>query len=853
MPLQWFPTFGGQYDLTPSLQVAAATNVPVHDGLTNIAAGTKRPRSSTSASVASSRRTKSRASTTSNASSSHQQPIFHHRQPTDSAQGIPISTFPNHAFPYSPEEFIPQSQPHVATPDQGFMFDASLQQHPDHSENAYSHNQNTSLGHMQDNGQTGPTQPQLHPRHSYDERMNQALDHASGEHNVDDTGTTDGKKKKGSASSIANDLELRKLFRENMGRSLKEVAAQVLTNERGPRSEKNKQIFAMLWYNNPIVPPLNPASFGKLVRIIFPGIQTRRLGMRGESKYHYVDLALIDDQQAGRVGSVVQDSCAETRNARRSHLPASTAVFPSPDMPFHAAFDGDPKQGKARECLYLQKATGNMQKDPSRSNMVTYELEFSGMEDVFEHDDEAIVLPNIRNYVPLGTDADTAQALTALYRSHCISVIDAFRFCKERMLWHHFTSFHGTLTVPVQKLFAHASMATWITECDWLMYQKMVQFVSPLALQVIPVRVIDTFRAIATKLANHLTQTFQNHPQHVREAKLGPAAVFAGLLERLLRVNTTAHAAANILTNNANREQMWNDWVLHVKPYRVVESSLPGVGYQRTLRVLATEMRYLLGPLDTLTYGGMDPIYAETLNDPSPTSGRREDQENDHSTPAGVLDRWTEFFQTLPSLFPHADARTLIYSATAVGNAALRDITMAQALSFGSWCVTKTWVEEMLLWMAEKGGFIEHTPETMRMRERPETAQEMDFPADDASDMFEGSRPRTGISESVEMPSRFGSVDVSNNVARNQSRGASATFQENFLRRGSHPGSAPPPPPAARTSNDRLSRLSHHGQSLDDSGIGMEPEHDELDKDHYSNFVAEGTNLASDPADVVVC
>lgn len=44
------------------------------------------------------------------------------------------------------------------------------------------------------------------------------------------------------------------------------------------------------------VPPLNPASFGKLVRIIFPGISTRRLGMRGESKYHYVDLSLVDEQ-----------------------------------------------------------------------------------------------------------------------------------------------------------------------------------------------------------------------------------------------------------------------------------------------------------------------------------------------------------------------------------------------------------------------------------------------------------------------------------------------------------------------------------------------------------------------------
>lgn len=45
------------------------------------------------------------------------------------------------------------------------------------------------------------------------------------------------------------------------------------------------------------VQPLNPASFGKLVRVIFPRIATRRLGVRGESKYHYVDLCLVNDSQ----------------------------------------------------------------------------------------------------------------------------------------------------------------------------------------------------------------------------------------------------------------------------------------------------------------------------------------------------------------------------------------------------------------------------------------------------------------------------------------------------------------------------------------------------------------------------
>ncbi len=41
---------------------------------------------------------------------------------------------------------------------------------------------------------------------------------------------------------------------------------------------------------------LNPASFGKLVRVLFPGLKTRRLGVRGESKYHYVNFTLAEDE-----------------------------------------------------------------------------------------------------------------------------------------------------------------------------------------------------------------------------------------------------------------------------------------------------------------------------------------------------------------------------------------------------------------------------------------------------------------------------------------------------------------------------------------------------------------------------
>lgn len=49
---------------------------------------------------------------------------------------------------------------------------------------------------------------------------------------------------------------------------------------------------------------LNPASFGKLVRVLFPGLKTRRLGVRGESKYHYVNFSLTEEQPDVREQSV---------------------------------------------------------------------------------------------------------------------------------------------------------------------------------------------------------------------------------------------------------------------------------------------------------------------------------------------------------------------------------------------------------------------------------------------------------------------------------------------------------------------------------------------------------------------
>lgn len=557
--------------------------------------------------------------------------------------------------------------------------------------------------------------------------------------------------------------------------------------------------------------------------------------------------------------------------------------------------------------LYLNRAAHNILQAPSNSNMARRELKFSRNDDLSYFEQEPIDLPSINKYLPVGTDIDSADALTALYRSHCISVIDCFRFCKDKMLLYHFTSFHGTLTVPSQKLFAHPNISPWIKECDWLMYQKMLRFVAPLALQVVPNKVIVTFRTISDKLGQHISNTFQNLPQHVRDAKLGPAVIFAGLIDRILRVNATAHAAANILTNDANRDQMWHDWVLNVKPTKVVESSLPGCGYTRVLQILTTDIRDLLGPLKTTAYAGMDPIFAlASYSGLTSMSSQHAHPETENHTTEGVLDRWTIFLQNLPLRFPAADARLLLHCVGEAGSAALRDITIAQSLSFGSWWITKVWVDEMLLWLAEKGGFMEGSPTGIKMRGKDNFLSDDDFPMDEGSDLLAASRPRTAVSESVDAHTRFGSADVGSIYHRQHSRAVSLSHQQNkhseypvsknfdghyaqgpFSRHHSIPSAVPPSNPTHEQQihglgimhsqfNQQFGRASsthapsqvqatdtqkpiempaeiqrvvdmQNVQTHEDSGIGMGLEDEDLTMAKFGGFVG------SDPADVVVC
>lgn len=403
-----------------------------------------------------------------------------------------------------------------------------------------------------------------------------------------------------------------------------------------------------------------------------------------------------------------------------SYAPLDTAVFPSPTTSFAPRL-GARSQTNTGCCASCQHSTRfdddstvTLENVASQANKMVHEmLQFPPSDGTSVENDSLLQLPEIGPYLPANTDKEVAEALTALYRTHCISVIDSFRYCKERNMLKFFSSFHGTLTVPVQKLLTHPNVAPWIKECDWLMYQKMIAFVAPLTTQVVPKVVLDAFSSISRGLTMHIAETFKAQPVHVSLARLIPAHVFCNLLNHMLDVNQAANAAAAWLCHPDNRNQMWFDFKTLVDPREMLaKANIPSCAAQATEAILKHDVRALLTPIDDAANASIgqpffkQPDSAQGLNSAALRVPPASAADEEYNFP----DKWIAFILNLPANFPRHRTQCIIDKVDALWDCILRRLTLGGAQSFSAWWMTKVFFHEMMRWQAEKGGFMTSTP-----------------------------------------------------------------------------------------------------------------------------------------------
>ncbi|PGH29099.1 hypothetical protein GX50_08148 [[Emmonsia] crescens] len=780
-----------------------------------------------------------------------------------------------HMYHANPEEMIIRFGDQLANSHSGIVIDPALQDSPNiagpgadmrfqgHELHTHSIPMHGLPEELPPNGIPGD----VHSGHytpMYDGVENQIPDHMMGENEGSEAGP---RKRRGTTTTIANDNELRRLLREYDGFSLHQMAAEVQKHDgAGGKSEKIKQVFAMIWLRENCqknsgsvrrdrvycsyaekcgterVSVLNPASFGKLVRIIFPNVQTRRLGVRGESKYHYVDLSIrepdpkplteISDKNVEctpshrRTSSKSQQSIPQ-HLSRTTVIPSSRATTsPTPDVRQPLATN--------YSCDHSQPPDLNIMPTVDAPLIETQKvmdqlLQFSHPNESLPVDNDSLQLPNIHAYLPPHTDGESADALAALYRSHCISVIDSFRYCKEKNLFRHYASFQGTLTVPVHKLLIHPDVAPWIKECDWLMYQKMIAFVAPLTTQVVPDPVLNAFGSISRGLVAHIKDTLKTHPTYVSQARLGPARIFCHLLKRMLDVNQSAIAASAWLCHAENRTKMWEDFVSYIDPMDVIaKAKIPNCSIGGVLNILKDQIKSLIAPDDDKSPDVQ--LYDEELN-----YQKFSYSSTDSSGYAPFPDRWITFILSLPVLFPHHKAQCIIDRTDAIWTRLLHRLTLGGAQSFSAWWMTKVFFLEMMLWQAEKGGFMGCTAKSL---EESSLAQGLaqavvePYPIQLASANSDTNSSRS--SRPQELQSQLPNLTpiVQDSPTQN-------------LQGGGHSPSISPTPGNRKTIAATNAGISPSNRNLahDDSAIDLEDDSALLTVNKY------GDMMASDPAD----
>lgn len=454
--------------------------------------------------------------------------------------------------------------------------------------------------------------------------------------------------------------------------------------------------------------------------MVYPNVSTRRLGVRGESKYHYCGIRLVGDDSGLRTANQ-----ASVRRDRQK--PADVKPKLSLGAALQDVFNAG--QGRRLPGKWMQDLQQDVASQPvipiqpistvdfSALQKPTTRLVFLSPEVQIELDEfPTFDLPQIYDYLPDDADAEVQDALVRAYHTHCLELIEAIASGKIR----HFVSlnaaFYHTLSPEVQELLSTPSLATWVQKADLGTYQHITKILTPLCHQVIPPEIFTTLRNLSMTLLPNIHQSLASYAPHLLQAKLLPAGQFASLLARLLRVNETAHAAARFLTNSADRELMRMDWIRFVDSKAISHREL-SCGEEEVV-VILDEILGLLGPSKS------NQGRSTHLESPTPEHGNGKVSElmaalgglepalelnhngNIKSSTEPVLDLWSNYLSSLPQRFPNIEPRLFLLCMGAVESSILRDITVAGGEGFGALWVVRCWVDEMMRFLCERGGFL---------------------------------------------------------------------------------------------------------------------------------------------------
>ncbi|XP_067416696.1 MHC class II regulatory factor RFX1 isoform X2 [Emydura macquarii macquarii] len=290
--------------------------------------------------------------------------------------------------------------------------------------------------------------------------------------------------------------------------------------------------------------PVNAASFGKLIRSVFMGLRTRRLGTRGNSKYHYYGLRIKANSPLLRLMEDQQHLAM--RQQPFSQKQRLKPIQKMEGMTNGVAVGQQPGSGLSDISAQVQQYQQFL--DASRTLSEFSEIDLQGKP------------------LPDGIGAEDVKAFQVLYREHCEAIVDVMinlQFTLVETLWKTFWS-HDEAEKRLPKnclviLSKYEPVLKWTKDCDNILYQGLVEILIPDVLRPIPSALTQAIRNFAKSLESWLTNAMMNIPEEMVRVKVAAASAFAQTLRRYTSLNHLAQAARAVLQNTAQINQMLSD------------------------------------------------------------------------------------------------------------------------------------------------------------------------------------------------------------------------------------------------------------------------------------------------------
>ncbi|KJA30269.1 hypothetical protein HYPSUDRAFT_196507 [Hypholoma sublateritium FD-334 SS-4] len=421
--------------------------------------------------------------------------------------------------------------------------------------------------------------------------------------------------------------------------TLEKLAANVRAATTTSASDRAKQIFVQAWLsanyapypdgNVPRqglyfsyrrvcdqygIPHINTATLGKAIRLCFPTIKTRRLGVRGNSKYHYcgirpatsaeaewlqdyihksnnnaaqasVNAARLSNDQSESAGRNEDRSDEDDEDDSEGNNSASgskrNSLTISGDIKGMGGFNDDlsDKTPTAATLLSQVQSAGrpsgsfpshaSIRRHPQQENLTlqAHSPPTASSSSYLSPQQNMSVrhlphFPSIEDAVANSTSSHgmAAREVWGWFQDHLDALLESVRSFRFDQFEMHLRTFWINLNGVHREIVHAPAIAGLMARADAIVYDEILEILRSQMLSPIAAASLSSLRQLALKMEKILLVALENYGNTFVEPKVELGARFGHLVLRFLDIYQVTQALNTVLTNQKQLVEMRRSW-----------------------------------------------------------------------------------------------------------------------------------------------------------------------------------------------------------------------------------------------------------------------------------------------------